>query len=271
MKYILSLLLFMGTFAMTAKEKADIVLTKDNTVVLNDTVNWDSISKVSMDLLLLSTRVPEDQPIYLFLSTPGGSVLAGSAFIEVLKHIPQEVHTITSFAASMGFSIVQASDKRIILETGTLMSHRASLGGLEGQLDGEIETRIRYYKDITNILNKEAANRMGLSLGKYKRLINREYWAVGNKAVSQGAADKVASVTCSLDLLTSHNIQKVRTLFGAIELKFSNCPLIVSPIEVIEPTEKKKTNKLARDYVNLLFNNKTTFINRYIKTGIFNR
>jgi len=274
MRTILTAAILTFSTLVYAGTPADITLTKDNMVVLNDKVSWKTVTKLSLDLLLMSSKLKNTDVIYLVINSPGGSVSAGSLFIDILKHIPQPVHSITIFGASMGFHIAQASDVRLILNSGTLMSHRAFLSGLEGQINGEIESRIGYYKSMSDILDKEASSRMGLSLKEYKGRIFNGMWHVGSNAVQNRSADKVVSVTCNTALLDSTYIEVVSTPFGDLPLVFSSCPLIVYPLRVANSAGRKlnkKSRKKLNSYINLLFNNKEDFVKKYISTGVFNR
>ena len=123
-----------------------VVLEKGNTVVIRSPVNSKSMSKAMFELNELSFKLNKEDKIYLVLDTPGGSVFAGLDFIDYAKALPQKIITITKFAASMGFQIVQNLDDRYITPSGTLMSHRAS-GGVSGQFDGELESRYKMIKE----------------------------------------------------------------------------------------------------------------------------
>lgn len=114
MKNILLILLLyiIPTLALGQEKNKTITLNSDNFVALRDAVTWSSISKLQQDLLSLSAKLDDDEPIYLVLDTPGGSVMAGQRFIETVKGIPQPVHAVVLFAASMGFQITQAVDNR---------------------------------------------------------------------------------------------------------------------------------------------------------------
>jgi len=128
-----------------------ITLESKNIVVFRGPVTEKSASEVQTKILEMSHRLGKNKVIYLVLNTPGGSVGAGLDLIDFLRAIPQKVHTITLFAASMGFQFAQNMDKRYITPNGTLMSHRARLGGLGGQLDGELESRYKSFKDFRTL------------------------------------------------------------------------------------------------------------------------
>jgi hypothetical protein len=117
------LFLFLAMFmSLSVMASQSIQLSKENSVSLRDVVHSGSVSKVIQELAKKETN--DESVIYLVLDTPGGSVFAGIDLINYLKAYKKPVHTITSFAASMGFQIAQGNQgKRLISPTGVLMSH----------------------------------------------------------------------------------------------------------------------------------------------------
>ena len=140
-----------------------ILLTKKNTLVFNDVVTAKSVADIQVKLLEKSNTMPKKSTIYLVLDTPGGSVMDGSLLIDTIKAMPQKVKTLTVFSASMGFQFVQNFDDRLIIPSGTLMSHRARIGGLGGEIFGELDTRLNMIKRRITYLDKIAAKRMGMT------------------------------------------------------------------------------------------------------------
>src|ERR1700676_2211529 len=87
-----------------------ISLTSTNTLVLNTEVNGESASKIislARELDAKAGFFGKKKPLYLFLNTPGGSIQSGLEIIEALKGLGRKVNTISLFAASMGFQLVQ--------------------------------------------------------------------------------------------------------------------------------------------------------------------
>lgn len=207
-----------------------VVLEKKNTAVLRLPFTSDTVSTLQQQLIDLSNKLPKNEPIYLYLDTPGGSISAGQELISSVKGLPVEVKTITSFSASMGYITVQSLGERLILPHGTLMSHRAFIG-MEGQIPGEFNTRAKFYQDAVEEIETHVASRVGLNHTDYAKLIKDEYWVAGNKAVESKHADAVVIVKCGQDLQGSH-VEKLQTFFGTVEVEWSDCPLIAAPISV---------------------------------------
>lgn len=270
-KTLLALLL-VPLMAFGAEPKT-IVLTDDNSAVLRDAVTWNSVSKLQLQLLRLSATLREDEPIYLVLDTPGGSVSAGEMLIETLKGIKQPVHAIVLFAASMGFQITQASDRRFITDNGTLMSHRATLK-LSGQLNGELESRLNMIKDIVSKMEKRSAKRIGVTLVDYNAKILNEWWEQGDAAVKANVADEVVILSCDKRLLDATVFEKVMTFFGPVNLEFSGCPLISTPVSVggkgATVVDRLLIPGDIQNYIELLYGNKVKFVKDYVIPGKFN-
>jgi len=242
-KYVLVLmLLILSSTSLFAKSRTKIILEASNTISFNQKFSMSYISKIQSEILEKNSNLEKGLPLYLVLNTPGGSVTAGNSLIDFIKALDREVHTITLFAASMGYHVVQSLNTRYITNSGELMSHRASIGGLSGQIEGEVEVRLNYVKRIVNLLDKNAAKRVGKTLSKYKNSIRDELWLVGQESVDKGHADEVADVTCGSSLKGTR-VQQMRTTFGNLNLEFSNCPLIRYPISV---KNKTKTIPMSR-------------------------
>jgi ATP-dependent Clp protease protease subunit len=228
MKLLLTLLL---TFAAVVQAKT-IKLTPSNTVTFRQAFDGGYVAQKQLEILLLSATNGGEE-IFLVLDTPGGSVSDGALFIDTINALDIKISTVTIFAASMGYITAQnLNGKRYIIPSGTLMSHRASIGGIAGQLPGEANTRLKYYGDFVNRLSEVAAKRVGISYKKYMKLIQDEYWVVGQSAVDKGHADEVVDVVCSKELTDLRASDDVKTPFGVASVQYSACPLISTPLKV---------------------------------------
>lgn len=205
----------------------NILLTEKNSVVFNQKVTDAYASKKALEVLEKSRKA---SPIYLVLDTPGGSVMAGLNFIDIIKATKVPVHTVTLFAASMGYQFVQQLGTRYITNSGVLMSHRGAISGLSGQVPGELNSRLNHIQTILSRMSAQAANRVGMSLEAYEKAVINELWISGQDAVSKNHADAIASVSCSDALIKETYSEVFNTIFGPITLTFSKCPLISSPI-----------------------------------------
>ena len=255
MKFLLPLLL---TCSTALAGNAKIVLTEDNSIVFNQQVSAQYSSKKALEVL---TKATKTSPLYLVLDTPGGSVTAGLAFVDTVKAIGIPVHTITIFAASMGYQFVQELGTRYITPSGTLMSHRGAVSGISGQVPGELNSRVKHIESILSGMSSRAASRVKMSKEAYEAAIINELWVSGQDAVSGNHADVIADVSCDKKLMSETFTESIITIFGEAKVTFSRCPLISSPIDVafgknVKPEDFNKVRKVInskKHNINLTF------------------
>jgi ATP-dependent protease ClpP protease subunit len=261
--------------AIVAPELPVLVLNPDNTLVFNEIVTDESVAKFLLKAQEMSNNLSADKEIIMVLYTPGGSVAAGMQLNDNLKAFPQKIKTLTIFAASMGFQIVQNLDERMIIPSGTLMSHRAS-GGMEGEIGGDFDVRLNAVKRQIEYMDTIASRRMKISLADYHKLIADEYWVHGFESVDDRAADKLVLARCGKDFIGTESREFV--FFGIpIQVLFSKCPLITGPIEVkisrdALPGEEKlfqENGEKALEFTKYLYSNPKDFYKQYIKTEKF--
>ena len=247
MRYLF-LALMLAVFSVTNINAKTVVLTDQNSMSLNGKVDGASMTALSARLQELN-KIETQEPIYLVVNSPGGSIYDGFDFIRFAKTSKRPIHTITILAASMAFQIVEALGDRYVTDYSTLMSHRAK-GGFEGEFPGQLNSR--YEHVMSHILEQDqqvvSRTKGKQTLESYARLIANEYYANSSKAIKDGFADEKVEVSCDKSLDGS-NDQKVDLGLFAVDVAFSNCPLIVSPlsIKVARGFEYVEINKINID------------------------
>ncbi len=254
----LSLILsLVSVFAKTDK----IVLTSSNSVMINNTIDQKSTAKAMARILELN-KAESDEPIYLVLNSPGGSIYSGLDFIRFAKSSRRKIHTISIFAASMAFQIAQMLGDRLVTDFSTLMSHRAA-GGVEGFFPGELNERLSLHQSHSDMMNDFVVKRTNGKQTKesYIKLIQTEYWANAERALRDGFADRKIEAVCDESLNeVSESEETILGLF-TIKVSYSNCPLITPPIKVVVPEAVKIKSELLnidiqKEITNLFYRSK---------------
>lgn len=221
-------------FASQAAEK-EISLTEDNTLILDQAVSMESVGKLMEKASKMDAKLESGYPIYLFLYTPGGSIQAGVELIEYLEGLNRPVHTVSMFAASMGFQIIQHMGKRYVTKYAVLMSHKArgSFSGSFGGGIGQMDTRYSLWLRRIALMDKQTVERTNgkQTLKSYINAYSPELWLNGTEAVEQGYADEVVNVKCD-DSLNSNRKETIDLGFVSFEVVLSNCPLRTAPVSV---------------------------------------
>lgn len=239
----------------------NIILTSDNTLILNDAIMGSSVSDIIQKLKILDKptivgKFLKPDPIYLILQTPGGDVSAGLEMIEALKGLNRPVHTITMFAASMGFQTVQQLGTRYIFKSGTLMSHRAR-GEFSGEFGGvkpsQTSSRIGFWEQKIKEMDEKTVERTNgkQTLKSYTEAYRPELWLTGTQAVEQGYADEIITVKCdsTLNGATTKDASEMNPFMSNMVYDISNCPLNTNPINVRPKISTTKGPMFVSEFV----------------------
>ncbi|WP_290426938.1 ATP-dependent Clp endopeptidase proteolytic subunit ClpP [Thermosynechococcus sichuanensis] len=144
-------------------------------------------------LLYLDAEDPE-KDIYLYINSPGGSVTAGMAIYDTMKHIRPDVCTLCfGLAASMGAFLLSGGTpgKRMALPHARIMIHQP-LGGAQGQaVDIEIQAReILYHK---RKLNELLSQHTGQPIERIEADTERDFFMSAEEAKAYGLIDQVVT------------------------------------------------------------------------------
>ena len=220
-------------FAEEKTHTRNVTLTSDNTVTLADAIDTTTVGKVMQEAQVLDAKLKSGDPIYLVLSSPGGSIQDGLEMIDYLKNLNRPVHTITIFSASMAFQTVQQLGDRLVTPFGTLMAHKAK-GAFRGEFPGQIDSRYVYYIKRLNEMDRITAGR---TKGKYtvaslQTLYENEHWVDGFDAVGEGLADEVVNARCDHSLSGTKNTN-IDFMGFTVTLVQSKCPMNQGIIDVL--------------------------------------
>lgn len=136
-----------------------------------------------------------DEPIYVAIDSPGGSVMGGTEFITAMKSTKAPVVTIcVNLCASMAFIIHQYGASRWVTDHAILMSHPASIGGGMG---GEVDKVISGLHIIQRFVEKHnvyIAKRVKMNYEEFKARSSIEMWLMSDEALAKGFADKAVNL-----------------------------------------------------------------------------
>ena len=167
-------------------------LLKSRTVVISQQVDAKLTSKVLSQLVLLEQE-GDDQPVTVFINSPGGEIFSGFAIFDMLNFISCPVTTIvTGFAASMGSILSLAADKghRYAMPQAKIMIHQPLLMGYHGRAT-ECEIQAREILKTRDHLVKLYAEQTGKNREEIKKALDRDNWFTAEEALEYGLIDKV--------------------------------------------------------------------------------
>jgi ATP-dependent Clp protease, protease subunit len=166
-------------------------LLRERIIFLAETVESEMANRIVAQMLFLEAEDPE-KDIYLYINSPGGSVLAGLGIYDTMNHIRPDVCTICyGLAASMGAFLLGAGakGKRSSLPSSRIMIHQPS-GGAQGQaVDIEIQAKEILY--LKRHINQSMASCTGQTLEQIEQDTERDFFMSAQEAVNYGLIDQV--------------------------------------------------------------------------------
>ena len=165
-------------------------LLKTRTILLSGEVNKALGERVIRQLLLLEEA--GDDPIRVFIDSPGGDADAGFAIFDMLRFVKPEVYTIgMGLVASAGALILLASprERRIGLPNSHYLIHQP-LSGIRG-VATEIEIHARELEKLRQKINKLIADETGQVLEKVEKDTDRDFWMSAEEAKEYGLLSSV--------------------------------------------------------------------------------
>ena len=165
-------------------------LLKDRIIFLSGEINDNVASIVVSELLYLDSINNED--IYLYINSPGGSVTAGLAIYDTMNYIKSDVRTIVvGFAASMGAFLLSsgAKGKRCALPNAEVMIHQV-LGGASGQAT-DIKIHTEHILKTKKKLNTILASNTGQNVNKIIKDCERDNFMSAEDALKYGLIDSI--------------------------------------------------------------------------------
>lgn len=165
-------------------------LLKDRVIFLSGEIN-DSVSNIIVSELLYLDSLNNDD-IFLYINSPGGSVSAGMAIYDTMNYIKSDVKTIAiGLAASMGAFILAngTKGKRCSLKNSEIMIHQP-LGGTSGQAT-DIKIAAEHILKTKDKINKILADVTGNSLKKIEKDTDRDNFMDAKEALNYGLIDQI--------------------------------------------------------------------------------
>lgn len=168
-------------------------LLKERIIFLGTGINSEVANVVVAQLLLLDSQSSE-QPINMFINSPGGEVYSGLAIYDTMQFISAPVHTnCVGIAMSMASVILMAGapNHRVALPHSRIMIHAGS-AGFRGSTP-DLEVQAREVLALREILEDIYARHTGHSKEKLRKDMERDYFMDPDEAMTYGLIDRMVA------------------------------------------------------------------------------
>jgi len=141
---------------------------------------------------LLSLSFESDDPITIYLGSPGGHVESGDTIFDMIGYIKPKVRVVgTGWVGSIATHIYLAPEKedRLCLPNTRFLIHQPA-GGFGGDAS-DIEIHAREIIKTRERINQIIAERTGQPLEKVAEDTDRDYWMSAEESVEYGLVGKI--------------------------------------------------------------------------------
>ena len=140
---------------------------------------------------LIAFDIVSDQPITMWITSPGGSCSAGLSIIEVMQKIKSPIITIISGeVASMASYISVCGDVRWGFEGSSIWMQHPLASGQQDYLPF-IKDRTAFLAKYNQIMIKLLQENTKLTEDDYKKIEGGELWVFPDELISKGIVDKL--------------------------------------------------------------------------------
>jgi ATP-dependent Clp protease, protease subunit len=165
-------------------------LLKHRTLTIFGEINKEVAQRTAEKLLALS--FDGDEPITIFIGSPGGHVESGDTIYDMIRFIKPVVRTVgTGWVGSIATHIylAPAKENRFALPNTRFLIHQPS-GGFGGDAS-DIAIQAREIIKTRERINKTIAEQTGQPLAKVAEDTDRDYWMSPEESVAYGLVGKI--------------------------------------------------------------------------------
>ncbi|MCL2440360.1 MAG: ATP-dependent Clp protease proteolytic subunit [Treponema sp.] len=163
---------------------------KTRTILLSGEINKELAEKTIRQLLLLEDV--SEEPIRIFIDSPGGDADAGYAIFDMIRFIKPQVWTIGMGLVASAAAIIQLAspkERRLGLPNSHYLIHQP-LSGIRG-VATDIEIHAKELEKLRAKINQLIADETGNPAEQVEKDTDRDYWMNAGEAVKYGLINRV--------------------------------------------------------------------------------
>lgn len=173
---------------------------KTRQILLSGEINKELAEKVNKQLLLLESD--NDNPIYIYIDSPGGDVSAGFAIFDMIRFIKAPVVLIgNGLIASAAALILLAvpKERRVGLPHSSYLIHQP-LAEMQG-VATDLEIQAVEMAKTRALINQIISDETGKAVEQVTKDTERDYWLTADEAKKYGLISKVIATREELEKL----------------------------------------------------------------------
>ncbi|MDR2596618.1 MAG: ATP-dependent Clp protease proteolytic subunit [Treponema sp.] len=165
---------------------------KTRTILLSGEIRKGLAEKTIRQLLLMEAT--GDDPVRIFIDSPGGDADAGYAIFDMIRFIKPPVWTIGMGLVASAAAIIQLAapkERRVGLPNSHYLIHQP-LSGIRG-VATDIEIHAKELEKLREKINRLIADETGNPFEQVEKDTDRDYWMNASEAVNYGLISRIVS------------------------------------------------------------------------------
>jgi ATP-dependent Clp protease protease subunit len=165
---------------------------KTRTILLSGEIKKDLAERTIRQLLLLEDM--GEDPIRVFIDSPGGDADAGYAIFDMIRFVKPQVWTIGMGLVASAAAIIQLAsprEHRVGLPNSHYLIHQP-LSGIRG-VATDIEIHARELDKLREKINRLIADETGAPFDQVEKDTDRDYWMNAEEAASYGLISRIVT------------------------------------------------------------------------------
>lgn len=165
-------------------------LLKTRSILISGEINKDQADAFTKQMLVLDAE--SDDPIYVYINSPGGDVYSGFAIHDMIQYVNSPVYVIgEGLVASAAALIFLAADRehRVGLPHSTYLIHQP-LSQMKG-VAVDMQIQAEKMGELRKALDELIAEATGKTLEEVSRDTERDYWLNAPEALEYGILSRI--------------------------------------------------------------------------------
>ncbi len=166
------------------------LLRRNRTIIISEPITPKLTRRFIAQMLWLDLQ--NQDPIRIYINTPGGSADDGFALFDIIRFVTAPVYTIcVGLSASAGTLVLLGAPKerRLALPNARIMIHQPS-GGARGRAV-DVEISAEEILKLRDRANRLIAEETGRDLAQVGKDTDRDYWLSAEEAKNYGLVSRI--------------------------------------------------------------------------------
>jgi len=163
---------------------------KTRTILISGEINKELAEKTIRQLLLMEAM--NNEPIRIFIDSPGGDADAGYAIFDMIRFVKPDIWTIGMGLVASAAAIIQLAapkERRLGLPNSHYLIHQP-LSGIRG-VATDIEIHAKELEKLREKINQLIAEETGNMKEQVEKDTDRDYWMNAAEAVNYGLISRI--------------------------------------------------------------------------------